>query len=56
MDQSVGPQKGDGNADVVVSWWVVDDRAGGALEQVLDALVPQWVTTAWPFSRPRFHP
>ena len=41
-------------ADAEISWWVVDDHAGGALEQGLDAFVPQWITTAWPFQRPRY--
>jgi hypothetical protein len=40
-------------ADAEISWWVVDDHAGGALEQALDVFVPQWITTAWPFQQPR---
>ncbi|HEY3714524.1 MAG TPA: hypothetical protein VGL39_08365 [Jatrophihabitantaceae bacterium] len=41
-------------ADAEISWWVVDDHAGGALEQALDAFVPQWITAAWPFQQPRY--
>lgn len=42
--------------DALVSWWVVDDRVGTPLEAELDRFVPGWVTAAWPFTRPRFHP
>ncbi|MFD7293172.1 N-acetyltransferase [Streptomyces sp. NPDC059897] len=41
-------------ADAEISWWVVDDLAGGVEEQTLDALVPEWIATAWPFQRPRY--
>jgi hypothetical protein len=41
-------------ADGEVSWWVVDDLAGGELEHALDLLVPQWIAAAWPFLRPRY--
>src|SRR5580693_4761449 len=40
-------------ADAEISWWVVDARVGTALEQDLDALVPQWLAAAWPFTQPR---
>lgn len=42
--------------DVIVSWWVVDQMAGGPLEVELATFVPVWVVTAWPFSAPRFTP
>lgn len=42
--------------DALVSWWVVDDRVGTPLERALDEFVPRWLTTSWPFERPRFHP
>jgi len=41
-------------ADGEISWWVVDARVGSALERALDALVPQWIATAWPFTQPRY--
>jgi hypothetical protein len=41
-------------ADGEVAWWVVDEKVGTELEQALDALVPQWIATAWPFQKPRF--
>ncbi|MGW2343845.1 GNAT family N-acetyltransferase [Streptomyces sp. NPDC001661] len=40
-------------ADAEISWWVVDDLVGGADEQALDALVPQWIAADWPFRQPR---
>jgi hypothetical protein len=33
---------------------VVDERAGTDLQRALDALVPQWIAAAWPFTRPRY--
>ncbi|MEU9040649.1 MULTISPECIES: N-acetyltransferase [unclassified Kitasatospora] len=44
------PQKA--GSDAEISWWVVDDRVGSELERALDALVPRWITDAWPFRRP----
>ncbi|MGW4893538.1 N-acetyltransferase [Kitasatospora sp. NPDC004240] len=38
--------------DAEISWWVVDDRVGTALERDLDALVPRWIAEDWPFERP----
>lgn len=32
-----------------VSWWVVDDEAGGELERALDELVPAWLNDTWGF-------
>jgi len=41
-------------ADAEISWWVVDDLVGTEAEQAVDTLVPHWITTDWPFRRPRF--
>jgi len=41
-------------ADAEISWWVVDGRAGTDTERALDALVPQWIASAWPFRQPRY--
>ena len=41
-------------ADAEISWWVVDSQAGTGLESALDALVPQWIATTWPFTQPRY--
>jgi len=41
-------------ADGEISWWVVDDLAGGETERAFDALVPQWIAADWPFRRPRY--
>lgn len=35
--------------DAVVSWWVVDDEAGGELERALEELVPAWLKDTWGF-------
>jgi hypothetical protein len=43
-------------ADADISWWVVDEEVGGPLDTALDAFVPEWIATAWPFTRPRFIP
>ena len=43
-------------ADADISWWVVDAQVGGPLDHALTEFVPQWLTTAWPFTRPRFIP
>ena len=42
--------------DAVVSWWVVDDHAGGELEQVLDGFVPHWLAEAWGFQSVHYSP
>lgn len=34
-----------------VSWWVVDDLAGTAVEAELEGFVPRWLAARWPFSR-----
>ncbi len=41
-------------ADAEISWWVVDEHAGGDLEHYLDDFVPRWITAAWPFQAPRY--
>ncbi len=41
-------------ADAEVSWWVVDPLVGSDVERALDALVPRWIVTDWPFARPRY--
>ncbi|MFI1621282.1 HAD-IC family P-type ATPase [Streptomyces lydicus] len=40
--------------DAEISWWVVDDRVGTALEHALDTLIRRWITDEWPFERPCF--
>jgi hypothetical protein len=47
------PPERDG-ADADVSWWVVDELAGSDVEDALNAFVPAWVATDWPFIRPRY--
>ncbi|MGW6276908.1 hypothetical protein [Kribbella sp. NPDC055071] len=41
-------------ADAELAWWVVDNLVDSDVEHALDALVPQWITTAWPFQHPRY--
>jgi RimJ/RimL family protein N-acetyltransferase len=52
----IDPPEAAPDGDALVSWWVVADCVGTPLEAELDELVPRWVTSAWPFSAPRFHP
>ncbi|MFD6420862.1 GNAT family N-acetyltransferase [Streptomyces sp. NPDC060198] len=40
-------------ADGEISWWVVDELAGGDVEKALDAFVPRWIAAAWPFRHAR---
>ena len=40
-------------ADAEISWWVVDDQVGTTLEAALDAEIPRWIRSAWPFAQPR---
>jgi hypothetical protein len=35
--------------DAEISWWVVDDLAGGEVAHALDEFVPAWIASAWPF-------
>ena len=39
-------------SDADVSWWVVDALAGGPVEAALDAAVPAWLRSSWPFRAP----
>ena len=41
-------------ADAEISWWVVDELVGSELESELDAAIPVWIATHWPFTTPRF--
>jgi hypothetical protein len=41
-------------ADAEISWWVVDEQAGGELERALAEFVPRWIAAAWPLRRPRY--
>lgn len=41
-------------ADAEISWWVVDDLVGSALEHLLDGFVPTWIADHWPLQRPRY--
>jgi hypothetical protein len=43
-------------AGAIVSWWVVDSHVGSDLERELDALVPHWLTEAWPFRAVHYAP
>lgn len=52
----IDPPEGDGTADAVVSWWVVDDEVDTDLERALDAFVPAWLTEVWPFANVEFSP
>ncbi len=42
--------------DAEISWWVVDEHAGGDLEARLDEFVPGWITDEWPFQHPHLGP
>ena len=41
-------------ADAEISWWVVDGQVSTGLDRALDAMVPRWIATAWPFAQPRY--
>ncbi len=43
-------------SDALVSWWVVDEAVGSALEDGLAAFVPGWLESEWPFRGVRFFP
>ncbi|WP_134742017.1 GNAT family N-acetyltransferase [Nocardioides sp. 503] len=49
----VDPPEKEG-ADAEISWWVVDDAVGTAVERALDELVPRWIADEWPLERPRY--
>lgn len=40
-------------ADADVSWWVRDEYVDSALAEELDAFVPRWLATQWPFQAVR---
>jgi len=41
-------------ADAEIAWWVVDDLVATTVEEELDRLVPEWISSAWPFVQPRY--
>ena len=41
-------------ADAELSWWVREEYVGTPVAAALDALVPAWIATAWPFTAPRY--
>ncbi len=43
------PEGVHGDADALVSWWVVDAHADGPLEAALDATLPGWFRDTWGF-------
>ena len=43
-------------ADADVSWWLVDEALGTALEEELEARVPAWLAQAWNLRSIRRHP
>ena len=45
------PPRPHDRADVIVSWWVIDELTDGPVERALDDFVPRWVLDAWPFGR-----
>ncbi|MFI5045294.1 MAG: GNAT family N-acetyltransferase [Acidimicrobiales bacterium] len=51
----IDPPERDGT-DAEISWWVVDDVVGTALQAELDDLVPRWIASAWPFEHPHLGP
>ncbi|HEX6165710.1 MAG TPA: hypothetical protein VFZ30_02915 [Acidimicrobiales bacterium] len=50
----IDPPGQPGEADAVVSWWVVNAEVGGPLEATLAEAVPSWLGEAWPFTRVRY--
>ena len=43
-------------ADAVVSWWVIDDAVGTALERTLEGALPRWMSEVWGFESVHYHP
>ncbi len=43
-------------SNAVVSWWLIDACAGGALERALKELVPGWLSETWGFDSVHFDP
>ncbi len=50
------PDDQSGDADAIVSWWVVDDAMGTDLERAVDGFVPTWMTDTWGFKQVRYAP
>ncbi len=48
------PEREAAGVGAVVSWWVVDDAVGTALERALDEAVPAWLAVDWPLEGIRF--
>lgn len=42
--------------DAVSSWWVVDEHAGGPLEEALGQFVPRWLAQTWGFRAVSYEP
>ena len=40
--------------DAEISWWVVDELAGGPVHRALDEFVPGWIASAWPLRTPYY--
>jgi hypothetical protein len=45
-----------GGSDAVVSWWVIDEHYGDALERALDDLIPSWLADTWGFRAVHYSP
>ena len=54
----IDPPEADSPAgsDAVVSWWVVDQKAGSELEAALEEFAPSWLTDTWGFERVHYFP
>lgn len=50
----IDPPERSGGADAEISWWVIDDLVGGAVEAMLDGFVPNWIAIEWPLTSPRY--
>ena len=48
------PEREAPGVGAVVSWWVVDDAVGSAIERALDEAVPAWLAADWPLKGIRF--
>jgi hypothetical protein len=52
---AAGPRPGSGAVTQFSRRCSLSSRgAGTGLERALDALVPQWIAAAWPFTQPRY--
>jgi hypothetical protein len=50
----VDPPESDDGQDADIAWWTVDGDVGRTIEACLETFVPDWISSAWPFARPRF--